>query len=237
MSAGRPIRLDFNHHDEIWLLLPWLATGRLPEAVRERAERHVEGCIACSAELALQRRLVEALAAPERVSHAPGPSFTRLLRRIDEDTAQRTRRHTSFRMRHAWRPPGFAWATTFLLTSTLAGVLVYRQLLLPGMPWYTTRADPMPPAASVIHISFAGGITIEEMARLLRAAGAQVVTGPGETGIFGVSPVSSGTAGGDAVQRLQELATQLRQDPRVRWVEPVATGLDSTGSLRGTFRP
>src|SRR4029077_14970674 len=79
-------------HAATWLLLPWLANGRLPAHERASAEQHVAGCVACARELALQRRMCEALAEPDRVTWAPGPSFRKLLDRIDghADTAQRT---------------------------------------------------------------------------------------------------------------------------------------------------
>ena len=70
-------------HDEAWLSLPWLASGRLPQAERDRLEPHVQTCAACRAELALQRHFCNALTEPERVIYAPGPSFRKLMDRID----------------------------------------------------------------------------------------------------------------------------------------------------------
>src|SRR5215831_4732931 len=71
-------------HEETWLLLPWLVNGRLSGTQRERAEEHVRECGECSHELSVQRRLREALSAPERVTYAPGPSFRKLLDRLDD---------------------------------------------------------------------------------------------------------------------------------------------------------
>src|SRR5579863_7072660 len=109
---------DTPQHAATWLLLPWLANGRLPAHERAGAEQHVAGCAACARELALQRRMCEALAEPDRVTWAPGPSFRKLLDRIDghADTAQRAPALAARparvmpRVRHAWRPPGLAWA-------------------------------------------------------------------------------------------------------------------------------
>ena len=42
-------------HEESWLLLPWLANGRLGGAERARLEQHVRACSECADEVALQR--------------------------------------------------------------------------------------------------------------------------------------------------------------------------------------
>ena len=44
-------------HDETWLLLPWLANGRLTGAQRSQVEEHVHACAACAQELSAQRQL------------------------------------------------------------------------------------------------------------------------------------------------------------------------------------
>ncbi|MGH8132342.1 MAG: zf-HC2 domain-containing protein, partial [Steroidobacteraceae bacterium] len=61
-------------HQESWLLLPWLANGRLDPLQRLRVEQHVRGCSRCAREVELQRLICRTLTEPERVTHAPGPS-------------------------------------------------------------------------------------------------------------------------------------------------------------------
>ena len=68
-------------HADAWLMLPWLANGRLAGAERLRVEEHVRGCALCTREVALQRRLCEVLTEPERVTYAPGPSFRKRSKR------------------------------------------------------------------------------------------------------------------------------------------------------------
>ena len=70
-------------HSNAWLMLPWLANGRLSGPERARIEEHVRGCAQCAQEVALQQRLCEVLTEPERVTYAPGPSFRKLMDRID----------------------------------------------------------------------------------------------------------------------------------------------------------
>src|ERR1700732_5602526 len=112
-----------SRHEESWLLLPWLANGRLPLAERAALEEHLRECAACTQELARQRLLCQVLTAPERVTYAPGPSFRKLMERIDGRAPQTPhtpatpqerpvsrRSAPSAALAAAWRPPGLAWA-------------------------------------------------------------------------------------------------------------------------------
>jgi hypothetical protein len=215
-------------HLELCLMLPWLANGRLPHAERARIEEHVRDCESCTRELAAQRLMCQALTEPERITYAPGPSFRKLMDRIDgrdgrdaravartsERRASGTRSYPAL-AQAAWRPPGLAWAATFLLmvgVSALAAT-AYRW----SQPLYATHTAAAARAPDVLHIAFITSLSIGEVEAVLRSAGARVVEGPGETGVFGVSPV-----GGELAPQLRDLAARLRADPRVRWVEPVA---------------
>jgi hypothetical protein len=227
MTADSCGRLEF------WLMLPWLANGRLSHPERARVEEHVRDCELCTRELAVQRLMCQALTEPERITYAPGPSFRKLMDRIDGlQPARRSERRAS-RVRSyralapaAWRPPGLAWAATFLLLVGFSGMAAtaYRW----SRPVYITHEDrareaPPPAATGVLHIAFAPSLSIREVEELLRSAGARVVEGPGQTGIFGVSPVVAAprTAPDEVTPQLRDLAARLHADPRVRWVEPV----------------
>ncbi|HXY97899.1 MAG TPA: zf-HC2 domain-containing protein [Steroidobacteraceae bacterium] len=204
-------------HEESWLLLPWLANGRLGSAERARLEQHVRGCGECAREVALQRLLCETLTEPERVTHAPGPSFRKLMERIDSEPPQRAVAAgmpavRSGGWRAAWRPPGLAWAASFVLSVALGtfAVTAYRW----SQPLYLTHTAPAAAAPGVLHIAFERSITVGEAEQLLLSAGARVVEGPDATGVFGVAPVAGATA-------LPALADRLRGDPHVRWIEPL----------------
>jgi len=213
------------NHEECWLLLPWLANSRLSQAERARAEEHVRACAACAEELALQRLMCRALTEPERVSYAPGPSFRKLMQRIDarpgtgHGEARRPARERALPSPAfaAWRPPGVAFAASFVATIglALAAVTAYQW----SRPLYGTRSDVTSAPAGVLHIAFERSLPVGEVEEALRAAGARVVEGPGASGIFGVSP--AGVTRPDA-QEMRELARRLQADTRVRWVEPLA---------------
>lgn len=211
-------------HEESWLLLPWLANGRLGGAERARLEPHLRGCPECARELALQRLWCSALTGPERVTYAPGPSFRKLVERIDAEPAARAAPASSpaarlERARAAWRPPGLAWAASFVLCVALGtfAVTAYRW----SQPLYVTHTAPAAAAPGVLHIAFERSLSIGAAEQLLLSAGARVVEGPDASGVFGVAPVSAAQAPGADAAGLRALAERLRSEPQVRWIEPL----------------
>ena len=235
-------------HEEAWLALPFLANGRLSQAERDKLEPHVRACDACRGELALQRLLCNALMEPDRVTYAPGPSFRKLMERIDGAAPQtrkagepprtsptlargRSRRWSSVNV-SLWRPPGLAWAASFVLMVGLAGVFITanRSTQPLDVRWFKTHTDPANAAANVLHIAFYGTVTIREAEEALRSTGAHIVEGPDSVGIFGVAPSATKQATPrQTSQDLSVLAARLHADPRVRWVEPIP-GDDSPGA-------
>jgi Putative zinc-finger len=217
---------DSARHEEAWLALPWLANGRLSQAERDKIEPHVRACAACREELAFQRMLCNVLTEPDRVTYAPGPSFRKLMDRIDASEPQTRKireradapvtpiRRRSDNSVALWRPPGLAWAASFVLAVGLGGVITtfYRS----AQPLYITHTVVTPAATDVLHISFNRSVTVGEAEEALRSNGARIVEGPDSVGIFGVTPSAEQTN-----QALRLLADRLRTDPRVRWVEPV----------------
>ena len=211
-------------HEESWLLLPWLANGRLPPAERARVELHVRACPECAREVETQRQLCDVLTEPERVTYAPGPSFRKLMERIDAAPAMRaappalpaaraTRRYA------AWRPPGLAWAASFVLLS-LTGLLAataYRW----SQPVYVTHTEASAAQVGVLHVAFERSLAVGDVEQLLLSAGARIVEGPDRSGVFGVAPVTDAVAPADAAARLGALAARLRAEHDVRWVEPL----------------
>jgi hypothetical protein len=236
-----------SRHEEVWLLLPWLANERLAAEEREMAEEHVRQCEPCERELALQHLMCNAFTEPDRVTYAPGPSFRKLMDRIDGESRtgdgkktgpigkpgkapQRSRqpaeRSLAARLGHVslWRPPGLAWAASFLILFGITGMMVtaYRWL----EPVYKTRTDATSAVTpNVLHIALDRSLPIGEVEELLRTGGARIVEGPGNTGILGVTPVGvivGQTSASSANKQLRALSARLRTDPRVLWVQPLA---------------
>ena len=219
-----------SRHEEVWLLLPWLATGRLSATEREMAEEHVRHCNACEQELAAQHLMGNALTEPDRVTYAPGPSFRKLMDRIDAEEGRTPKRRARVgsslieRLGHVslWRPPGLAWAASFILLFGITGLVVHTYRGSQGA--YRTVTDAPVAAPNVLHIALDRSIPIGEVEELLRTGGARIVEGPGSTGILGVVPagVDGHTPAANANQQLRDLSARLRTDPRVLWVQPLA---------------
>ncbi|MDB6157959.1 MAG: zf-HC2 protein [Gammaproteobacteria bacterium] len=230
-------------HEEVWLLLPWLANGRLSPAERETAQEHVRRCNACERELALQQLMCNAFTEPDRVTYAPGPSFRKLMDRIDSDSrtrddeaseeslrdwqpAGRSPGHpalTRARRVSLWRPPGLAWAASFLILFGLTGMMftAYRW----SAPVFHTKSDDSVVTPNVLHIALDRSLPIGEVQELLRAGGARIVESPSNTGFLGVTPVgviAGQTTEASANKQLRALSARLRADPRVLWVQPLA---------------
>ena len=210
-------------HEESWLLLPWLANGRLGGAELTRLEQHVRGCDECAREVELQRLWRSTLTAPERVTYAPGPTFRKLMERIESEPPQRSVASVpamrAVLARTAWRPPGLAWAASFVLCVTLGTVAVtaYRW----SQPLYLTHTAPAAPAPGVLHIALDRSLTVGDAGQLLISAGARVVEGPDATGVLGVAPAAPGSTPEAGAAALHSLADRLRADPHVRWIEPL----------------
>lgn len=227
-ATGDPVS-----HEEAWLALPWLANGSISQVERDKVERHIQTCTACREELALQRRLCNALTEPDRVTYAPGPSLRKLLDRIDGATpharkqeraaAAPDRPRSNNGSRHIWRPPGLAWAASFILLVGMAGVIgtLYRSF----QPTYGTRTDTAYVESNVLHIAFDRSVTIGGAEEALRSNAAHIVEGPDSTGVFGVAPER-------ASQQLRVLSARLRADPRIRWVEPLPGDSNSPGEVQ-----
>jgi hypothetical protein len=207
-----------------------------------RVEEHVRGCALCSREVAMQRRLGDVLTEPERVTHAPGPSFRKLMERIDgrapvtpaEPRAARLRALAAGRS-SLWRPPGLAWAASFLLLVGFAAVAAttYRW----SQPRYSTYTSAAQTSSTVLHIAFVPSLSIDEVSDALRSAGARMVEGPDATGIFGVTPAAASPNAADASAGLSALAGRLRADTRVRWVEPISGVTAAAANTRGPPQP
>ena len=217
-----------NAHDECWLALPWLANGRLAPSERARAEEHLRTCGTCAAELERQHLLCAALTEPERVTHAPGPSFRKLMERIDDAAPAPAApqpllpRPRSMRpvLAATWRPPGLAWAATFVFALGVGFLApTFYRWSQPAYSTYTSAAAPR--QADVLHVAFERSLTVGEVAQLLRSSGAHVVEGPDSSGIFGVAPVGASSVAGAVSPQLRALAQHLQADARVRWIEPL----------------
>jgi anti-sigma factor RsiW len=113
------IPLDRATHEEVQALLPWYLTQRLDATELALVERHLAVCAHCRAELALERRLQDALAGL--------PAGDRV-----EQSLARLRPQLQARLRHSrwgWPRRVFAAVVVLAVPATLVGLWpAYRAL-------------------------------------------------------------------------------------------------------------
>lgn len=215
-------------HRDSWELIPWLANECLSASESRRIEAHVRECEHCREELAVQRRLRDAIRRSEApVVLAPQASFHKLMARIDEDERPREQRTTARALLRTLKLPRTsrwlaiaACAQGILLAGVLgAGWWQARELGAPRFSTVTTPAST--PRGPVIRIVFREDVTIAELNELLRSLDAHIVSGPTSAGVFTVQLASARRTD----EQTETIAAQLRADPRVRFSEPAMAEL------------
>lgn len=204
-------------------LLPWYAAGSLADGEAGRVQQHLRDCPACRAELAWQRRLLET-AAPLPAGLDQERALARLMPRLDEalpplaqpvakpsPAVQPPSRFASslldwLRGHGGWK----GWA----IAAQAAVIVVLAANMLPGGAPPSYRALGSAPAATPdVLVVFKPGASVQDMQRLLKSSGAQLVGGPTATGAW-LLDVEPG--------RRAALVRALRNDPAVELAEALA---------------
>ncbi|MES2129632.1 MAG: zf-HC2 domain-containing protein, partial [Pseudomonadota bacterium] len=80
------VELDTSPHQRVQKLLPWAATGRLPETEARLVDEHVAGCAECQRDLAWERK-VQAVQPAAGASPDMEAALARLLPQLEERPA------------------------------------------------------------------------------------------------------------------------------------------------------
>jgi hypothetical protein len=206
------------------MMLPWAVTGRLEGEDAQQVQEHLASCAECRAELEDERRLVERLTADDNVEYAPAASLQKFMAMLDRAESQSTPEAAAAALpRDAVRPvhsprrwfglQPLMLAVTAMQSAAivLLGILVARPLVPAA---YTTLAEPAPmPNRPALHVMFAPDLRIGDLPALLGRVGAEIASGPGESGVYTLV-LDSGRSADAAL-------SALRSDPRVRFAEPV----------------
>jgi len=206
------------------MMLPWAVTGRLEGDDSLQVREHLAGCAECRAELESERRLAARLNADDNLEYAPAASlqkFMAMLERADSEPSPTTSgdpvpRSTAAPVRSARRwfslqPLMVAVTAMQSAAIILLGILVARPFVPAA---YTTLAEPAPlPSRPALHVMFAPELTVGELPALLGRAGAEIASGPAESGVYTL--VLGHGRSADAALSV------LRSDARVRFAEPV----------------
>lgn len=224
----KPFSGTSDSHRDCWALLPWFANERLSAIDTRRVDEHLRDCELCRAELALQRRLREAIRAEDAVVLAPQRSFQKLMQRIDDEGEQQDdERHEQSHpavsraptSRFARVPRWFAVAAGFqaIVIAALIATLWSQSQELLTAPRFATLTSPSSVAQGpVIRVVFESRVTVDEINELLRSIEAHIVAGPSEAGVYTLQLVAEAPS----TRQVEQIAAELRIDSRIIFSEP-----------------
>lgn len=201
---------DAEHRNAL-LHLPWYATGWLEPAEHARVARHVAGCAACQAELALEAALANRPA--QAPPSSPDAGWARLKARLEAERApapvlaDAPPPHPARPALADWR--SWAIAAQFVLVVLLAAYLAATR---PAAEGYRALGRPQPTPGGDLLVMFAPDTPERTLREILTRADARMVDGPTVTGAY----VLQVPAGGR-----QAALSALRASPTVTLAEPL----------------
>jgi hypothetical protein len=209
-------RTDSAEHHEVSALIPWYVNDTLDDRGCRRVDSHIAACTVCRDDLAVQRRIYEAIDAQPSVDYMPVASLKRLQARLDAQPAElhgapvapAEQRFSRTASRRTW------------LAASAAGVAVAVGLFAADhwlqmerqLPNYRTVTNSVArPQGEVIRAVFAPTITLVELQTILDEAQLRIVSGPSEAGVYSLASNSTLT--------VRASLALLRQHSTVRFAE------------------
>ncbi|MBI3148774.1 MAG: hypothetical protein HYZ17_09725 [Betaproteobacteria bacterium] len=202
---------------EIWKVLPWVASGRLDEAERSRLRGEIESREQLRRGLDWETALRESVQAEASTWVAPPQMLAKVMARIGKES------------RPTRQPKNESWLSRFLGGSrwtpqlAMACGLVVVQFGVIGYLWsahsepdtfadYRTTQTEVALPTSFLRVGFQADLTERGMREILHGVGAEIVAGPSQLGDYYllVDP--------DDIDRV---AATLQSDQRVAAVERV----------------
>lgn len=214
-------------HEEVAALIPWFVNETLAERDRVRVEEHLLVCAGCREELALERRIREAMRADGPLEFMPAASLNRLRSRLDEQSVERDPQTAAeLRGRPLRRRQ---WLTAASFAGAMAAAVLWAghwnaSPSRPGAPVFHTVTDSVPHApGEVVRAVFVPTITLVDLQALLDEAQLRIIAGPSEAGVYSLAarstmPVSTSLAllRRHATVRFAESTEPPAPDPAVR---------------------
>ncbi len=219
--------VEFNDvHQRVSAMLPWYVNQTLdPEEDRE-VEAHLNHCLVCRQEVALQRNVQQAVASADVGEESLSRSMQTLHQRISQEQQRRQPRKSPWwqGLQHfvamlKQSPMGIQGA---LLAQTAALVIALGFIGFGGTPQVmhyetlsssgvsTITADGASPLYNVI---FAQDLTVTEMQRVLNEEALQIHAGPSPAGAFLLAEAAVNAHTLETDERIQ----QLNHRPQIRF--------------------
>jgi hypothetical protein len=225
MTSNR--RTETEHH-EISALIPWYVNDTIAERDRQRVDAHVDACIPCRDDLAVQRRLCEAIEAQPALNYMPVASLKRLHARLDglqtEAASKVLLAEEPMNSPGRWR----GWMAASIAAMAVAVALLAADRWVQfesrrAQPNYRTVTTSVPrPQGEVIRAVFSPTITLVELQTILDEAQLRIVSGPTEAGVYSLAS--------NAALPVPASLALLRQHSAVRFAEGTSPEPDSGNS-------
>ncbi len=220
--------VPYTAHEAVWALIPWYVNGTLVEEESRLVRQHVQVCIACRKELAMQQQLSEAIRHSEDIELSPHGAYARLLERIDGEK-RKTDPTGGWRHRLGlpwrWLAEGVSlglkpqWAFTMVALFLVAGASVL-------LGWNTASMDPnyrtlassngqLSVGKSDLRVVFTERMQREQIDQLLLTVHGRIVEGPTPFGVYTIR-IEDESASAPGVAAME----QLRNHIGVLFVEP-----------------
>jgi hypothetical protein len=213
--------------------LPWIANESAATKDVARVEAHLRDCRECQEELEFQRQLRNAIRTEEAIVLAPQTSLQKLMQRIDtvadlDDEELEIEAPAAVESSAVARREPARWTRWLPIAAAVQGIAIAG--LLAALWTQSQTHDDLTaarynvlttPTATVTHgpvirVVFAGDVALDDMNRVLRGIGAQIIAGPSEAGVYTLG-LADGTADKSGVEKA---IAQLRTDGRVLFAEP-----------------
>lgn len=202
------IPLNTDLHQAVQTLLPWYVTGRLDRAEVEAVEGHLAHCAHCQAELAWERKMLDAQAAPGSGGGDVEDGWLQLLHKIEPrghaapPLASRPNRQGDKGRAAAFWMLWLRWAlgAQFAVIGVLATLLIWP---IEPAERYRALGTPGHAASGNVVVRFHPEATERDIRRVLNAAGAKLVDGPTVTDAYLLSVPTANQAAALAGLRAQ----------------------------------
>jgi hypothetical protein len=196
MSNHRRFENSVEHH-EVSALIPWYVNDTLEGHERQKVDAHVGICAACRDDLAVQRRICEAIDAQPSLDYMPVASLKRLRARLDAAQAQSASAQSDPPVKmHSETPWRGRMAASIAAMAIAIGVLAADRWVQfearAAQPNYRTVTSATPrPEGEVIRAVFSPTITLVELQAILDEAQLKIVSGPTEAGVYSLASNST----------------------------------------------
>jgi hypothetical protein len=214
MSNGRRTEHSAEHH-EVSALIPWYVNDTLDDRDCVRVDSHLAGCAVCRDDLAVQRRICEAIDSQPSIDYMPVASLKRLQARLDAQPSESPDSRAAPAEESSHARPWRAW-----MAASVAGLAVAAGLFAANhwiqmegqQPNFRTVTNSVArPQGEVVRAVFAPTITLVELQTILDEAQLRIVSGPTEAGVYSLASNSTLT--------VRASLALLRQHSTVRFAE------------------